>query len=168
MLITLIIKKIQNKEHRLSRRWNKLKLVFYFLALDEALQIHEILIIPSLKPNVPALLTNIWVIPYGLLAIIASIYFRELILSFPKKIKRLTLLAGSIYLTGALGMEILGSYLVRTGDIRLHGISYGLICTLEEAMEISGVIIFIYALLIYIFIHQKQKLKVNFRLTASK
>ena len=66
------------------------------------------------------------------------------------------------------GFEMIGSFLVRTGDIRLHGISYGLISTTEEALEMTGLIIFIHVLLRYILDYQSQKLKVNLRLSSDQ
>lgn len=80
----------------------------------------------------------------------------------------MTLFSGMIYLIGVLGFEMIGSFLVRTGDIKLHGISYGLISTLEETLEMIGLILFIYTLMIYIFDHQKQKLKIIFHLSKSE
>ena len=57
----------------------------------------------------------------------------------PKRMPKKLLVVGS----GAIGIEVLGNYLVRTGDIRLHGISYGLITTAEEALEMIGLITFL-------------------------
>ncbi len=164
-LISLVRKKLITTNNSIANKWKALKLVFIFLALDEALQIHELFIIPSLKPNLPAILTIVWVIPYGLLTFFAMIYFLPLILSLPARIKYLILSSGLIYLSGALGLEMIGSYLVRTGDIRLHGISYGLISTLEETLEILGLIMFAQALMILVFNYQNQKLKINLRLS---
>ena len=167
-LIYLVINNLTKTNNVIRNKWNALKLVFIFLAFDEALQIHELFIIPSLKPNLPAILTIVWVIPYGLLTFFAIIYFLPLIFSLPIRIKYLTLLSGFIYLSGALGLEIVGSYLVRTGDIRLHGISYGLISTLEETLEILGLILFAHALMILVFSYQEQKLKINLSLSKNK
>ncbi len=167
-LISLIHKKLNKKNNKVKKKWAMLRWVFIFLAFDEGLQIHEALIIPSIKPMLPAILTIVWVIPYGILAIIALIYFIPLITSLPAELKQKTLLSGAIYLSGALGFEIIGSFLVRTGEIRLHGISYGLISTVEETLEMAGLIVFIHTLLRYVFDYQRQKLKVNLRLTGNQ
>ncbi len=91
-----------------------------------------------------------------------------LLFSLPKKVQYLTFISGFIYLAGALGLEIIGSFLVRTSAIKLHGISYGLISTLEEAFEMTGLIVFIYALLIFAFAYQNQKLKINLHLSSKE
>ena len=165
-IIKLINKKKGKVRENIVKQWNTLHWIFLFLALDEAFQIHEILIIPDLKPLLPALLTIVWVIPYGILVIFLMFYFRPLIISLPHRIKTLFFISGAIYISGALGVEMIGSYLVRTGDIRLHGLSYGLITTLEESMEIFGLILFIYSLLSYAFNTQKQRLKVEIRVRS--
>ena len=45
--------------------WTLLSRIFVFLALDEALQIHEILIIPGLRHQVHPALASTWVVPYA-------------------------------------------------------------------------------------------------------
>ena len=148
------------------RRWLVLKWIFIFLAFDEALQIHEALIISQLKPLVPPILEVIWVIPYGLFVIFSLIYFMPLIIKLPSKVRSLILCSGFIYVSGAAGIEVIGNFLVRSSAIKLHGISYGLITTFEESMEMCGLIVFIHALLIYILYYQKQKIKLNLQLAS--
>ncbi len=167
-LISLVMKKAKKQNHLIHNKWNVLKWVFVFLALDEGLQIHELLIIPSIKDMLPAIFTVVWVIPYGALSIFAIFYFFPMVNRLPKKIKYLILLAGVIYVSGALGLEIIGSFLVKTEGIRLHSVSYGLITTLEETLEMTGLIVFIHALSTYIFVFQGEKLKINFRLSSSQ
>ncbi len=166
-LIWLITRKSKNKDDAIQRKWNVLRWTFIFLMLDEGLQIHEAFTIPSIKPMLPPILSVVWVIPYGIFAIFAIVYFMPLIQSLPRKYRNKTLLSGFIYLSGVLGIEMIGNLLVRTGDIKLHGISYGLFSTLEETLEMAGLIVFIHTLLIYIFDHQRQKLKIKFRLSSS-
>ncbi len=167
-LISLILKEYKNQKNTIENKWNALRWTFIFLALDEGLQIHEAFIIPSIKPMLPTILNIVWVIPYAILSIFAIIYFMPLIQSLPRKLKYLVLLSGTIYISGALGFEMIGNFLVRIGYIRLHSIAYGLIYTTEETMEMAGLIIFIYALLKYVFDYQRQKLKINFHISKSK
>ena len=49
--------------------WILLSRIFIFLALDEALQIHEILIFPGLRHQIHPALASTWVIPYGLISL---------------------------------------------------------------------------------------------------
>lgn len=166
LLIKLIAKETKKEHPITASKWELLSWIFLFLAIDEGLQIHEAFIIPSLKPLMPAALTVIWIIPYGILVVFLAFYFLQLIMGLPKRVRNLSILSALIYISGAIGFEIIGSFLVRTSTIRLHGISYGLISTTEESLEMIGLLIFIYALMSYAFYYQKQELNINFHLKS--
>ena len=57
------------------------------------------------------------------------------------------LIAGGVYITGAVAFEALSSWLVRTDQISRSGLYYELISGFEELFEMPGVIISLYALL---------------------
>ena len=127
--------------------WTLLSRIFVFLALDEALQIHEILIFPGLRHQIHPALASTWVIPYGLIALGLLWRFRRFLTALPAKTSARFLRAGSIYLTGAIGMEMVGSFAVRSGLIRLHSFWYGAITGIEESLELFGLILFLHALM---------------------
>ena len=52
-----------------------------------------------------------------------------------------------MYIIGAIGMEMIGSYAVRSSLIRLHSPWYGAITGLEESLELFGLILLIKALM---------------------
>ena len=72
-LISIISKKTKSAGKKSHRKWVSMKWLFIFLAIDEALQIHEVLIIPDLKPMLPAIFSIVWVIPYGILVLFTII-----------------------------------------------------------------------------------------------
>jgi hypothetical protein len=53
-----------------------------------------------------------------------------------------------LYIGGALGLEMLGSYYAEL-EGQQH-LTYALLTILEEAMEMMGTVVFIYGLLFYI------------------
>ena len=55
--------------------------------------------------------------------------------------------SGAVYIAGAIGMEMIGSFAVRSSLIRLHSPWYGAITGLEETLELLGIILLIDALL---------------------
>jgi hypothetical protein len=129
--------------------WAGLALVFLFLSIDETAGIHERLIKPLRSAlHTSGLLYYAWVIPYAALMIaLAAVYFRFLF-SLAVKIRYLIVFAGILYVTGAVGGELIGGYWVE-----LHGVenvTYALITTCEESLEMAGVLVFIYALMSYI------------------
>ncbi len=67
----------------------------------------------------------------------------------------LFLIAGATYLGGVLGMELVGSsYIFNYGP----SLSYGIVATIEEVLEMLGIIVFIYALLDYLETHVESML----------
>lgn len=127
--------------------WTLLSRIFMFLAVDEALQIHEILILPDLRHHIHPALASTWVIPYGLVALGLLWRFRHFLTTLSAKTSNSFLCAGGVYITGAIGMEMVGSFAVRSGVIRLHSFWYGAITGIEESLEIMGLILFIHALM---------------------
>lgn len=147
------------KTSRQNRRyWLALSLIFVFLCLDEATQIHERLIRPlnRLFVNLPAFLSPGWVIPYLLFVLAVSLTFAGFFWRLPRKTKRLFLLSGGIYVGGALGIEFLEGIYFHLGYQHLKMI---LIYTLQEVLEMIGIALFIYSLLDYILPgHRKLRL----------
>ena len=68
LLAALLMQRLaQNSDRIASQGWRLLSKIFIFLALDEVLQIHEILIIPGLRHQVHPALASTWVVPYACL-----------------------------------------------------------------------------------------------------
>ena len=137
----------QSSNPATARDWRLLSKIFIFLALDEALQIHEILIIPGLRHQVHPALASTWVVPYAALALILLWRFRRFLGSIPSATASRLMRSGAVYIGGAIGMEMIGSFAVRSSLIRLHSPWYGAITGLEEALELLGIILLINALM---------------------
>ena len=147
--------------------WRLLSKIFIFLALDEALQIHEILIIPGLRHQVHPALASTWVVPYAALALIMLWKFRSFLGSIPRATATGLLRSGAVYVGGAIGMEMIGSFAVRSSLIRLHSPWYGAITGLEEALELVGIILLIHALMLAL-LAQQDSVDITLRLTAAQ
>ena len=130
-----------------SADWTLLSRIFGFLAMDEALQIHEILILPGLRHQVHPALASTWVIPYSLIALGLLWRLRHFLTSLANATSSRFLRAGAVYVMGAVGMEMVGSFAVRSGLIRLHSFWYGAITGVEESLELLGLILFLHALM---------------------
>ena len=130
------------------RGWMLLSKVFLFLAFDEVFQVHELFVIPDLRQYVHPSLASIWVIPYGILFVLFALKFVPFFLRLRRQITAFALIAGGVYVTGAIAFEALNSWLVRTSQISRSGFYYELISGFEELFEMLGVIIFLYALLL--------------------
>ncbi|NJM73342.1 MAG: hypothetical protein HC862_26255 [Scytonema sp. RU_4_4] len=129
--------------------WRALSIIFLYLSCDEYMALHERLIEPLRKAfNVSGFFYFAWVIPGGIFVLICLLAFLGFIIALPKKTQRLFLIAGTVFVSGAIGTELVGGYYVE-----LHGAGdmiYVMIATIEEFLEMVGIAIFTYALLSYI------------------
>ncbi len=129
--------------------WRALSAIFLYLSLDESIGIHEKFIKPLQdKFHTTGFLYFAWVIPSAIFVFICLLAFLQFLTALPAKTRRLFLIAGTIYVSGALGMEMVGGYY--TYFYAYKDITYTIITTIEESLEMLGIIIFIYALLNYI------------------
>jgi hypothetical protein len=129
--------------------WIILSVVFLFLSLDEAAMIHEMMI-NTLKRalNLSGLFYNAWVIPYGIAAIAGAVIYLPFLLRLPRTVMILFLVAGVIFISGAVVVEMFeGRYEAVYGTSNFNYDSY---VAVEECMEMTGITIFIYALLKYL------------------
>lgn len=131
--------------------WATLSFGFLFMAADEALSFHERLISPlrTLLGNANlGIFYFAWVIPGIALVLVLASFFLRFLLRLPAKTKRVFLTAATLYIGGAIGVELIGG-----SWAELHGkrnLMYSMIATVEESLEMMGVIVFIWALLAYI------------------
>lgn len=146
--ILLAIIALFKTSDRYFYHWRVLSIIFLFLSLDEAISIHEKMI-PSLRSalNAGGFLYYTWVIPGSIFVLICLLAFWKFLTYLPARIKRLFIVAGAIFVAGSLGTELVGGYYHD-----LYGqqnINYLLSTTIEESLEMLGIVIFIYALLLY-------------------
>lgn len=129
--------------------WIVLSFAFLFISIDETVKIHEAINgLLSDFTNASGYLFYVWVVPYGLLALgFAALYYFKFIRYLPSKTKNLFMISLVIFLSGAIGCEILGAKLVST--VGSENILYTALFTLEETLEILGASIFLYALVLY-------------------
>lgn len=130
--------------------WLGLAVIFAFLSADEALGFHERLILPlraALDPH--PIFFFAWVIPYMVAVLVIGLIYLKFLWSLEKRIRWAIIAAGFAFVTGAIGMELIGGYLLSGGDAGVMPI-YALITTVEEALEMIGIAIFICALLAYL------------------
>ncbi|HYE36442.1 hypothetical protein [Methylocaldum sp.] len=137
------------KIDRYRFHWAGLAGLFFFLSLDEIATFHELLIAPLREfLHAGGLLYYTWVIPGAIFVAAVGLVFAKFLFDLPPAIRRRFLLAGAVFVGGAIGVEMLGGL-----QADWHGkenIGYVLLVTLEEYMEMSGIVIFIHALLEYL------------------
>ena len=149
ILLRIIALGKQQQGDRYARDWRLLSVIFFILAIDEVVSIHEILIIPEVSEalNLPWFLHSMWVIPGLVFVLWFARRFSKFVRHLPSKSRRQFILAACVYIGGALVMEMIGSHFAES--IGQQHILYAAIATVEEVLEMTGIIIFISALLHY-------------------
>lgn len=127
------------------RRWRLLGVIFLYMSLDEAVELHEHL---GELVELHGVLYFSWVVPAGLFVLALGLAYLPFLKHLPAHTRRRFLLAGTIYVGGALVLELpLGYWAERAGRDNLI---YGLLDWVEESMEIGGLSLFLIALLGYL------------------
>jgi hypothetical protein len=153
LLLLITILEGQNK----TKRWGYflvLTIGFLYMAIDEWKQFHELLSVPLqnwIGTDQLGVFTFTWVIGGILAVILAVLIFYRFLAGLEVEIRRQFILAAALYVTGAIGFELLGGYFAATMG---YGSSlYQLEVTCEETLEMAGMILMIRALLRYLPIY---------------
>lgn len=141
------VKKLDSDRYK--NHWKILSFIFLYLSLDEIGQLHENLIIPMRKLlNATGVLYFTWIVPFGFLVAIFLLSYSKFLFHLPVSTKKLFIAAAALYIGGAMGVEMLGGYVAYTTGQK--NVSYVIVITLEESLEMLGIVVFIHALISYI------------------
>jgi hypothetical protein len=129
--------------------WTTLGILFVLLSLDEIAMIHELPIEPLRERfDAGGLLYYTWVVPGAVLVGLVGLCYLRFAMSLPRRTQLLLALAGILFVGGAIGVEMLsGAQADLTGE---ENFDYAMIVTLEEFLEMLGVVVLIRCLLEYI------------------
>jgi len=148
LLFTSYIRKKMGLSYYL---WIGLSLCFLYISFDECIQIHErVAFFLKNKFELSGIFHYAsWAIPYGILLLgFSVIYYFKFLRPLSKKTQRLFLLSGFIYVGGAVGFELLAG--VFHNPLNEMNNTISILYTFEELLEMIGIALFIYALLLYI------------------
>ena len=161
VLILLIASALLGLVWHVSRRkaiknswyWMLLAVGFLVMGIDEAWSYHETLSGPiknmiGVENDTAGVLFYAWVIPAIILVAILGLVFIKFLIGLPKRTRNGFIIAGAIYVSGAVGMELVGG-LIRV-EYGIHGLAYFASVTIEETLEMVGVILFIREILTYL------------------
>ena len=163
ILLSIILYLDHIQKAGLKIYWATLAIGFFYLAIDEFIELHEnfgLSVRPFIGDYLHGFLYYSWVVPALALIIFLAVFYTSFLFKLPKTTRINFIIAAIIYLTGSLGIEMLGGYYHE-----LHGnenLTYSLITTLEECLEMLGLILFIRALLGYISGHFSE-ITINFQ-----
>jgi len=154
-LASLLLAAISYHERRSAgshaTHWAVLTAGFCLMALDEFAMLHEILADPTRK-----LLGNrdlgplffAWVVPAFFMLAAIGIYFLSFLRRLPRAVMVRFVTAGAVYVGGCVGVEMLGA--MRYEQFGNKDPFYIATATVEEMMEMTGIVLFIRALILYL------------------
>jgi hypothetical protein len=145
---------------RYSLHWSILSAIFLFLSVDEGIRIHEKMatlgwLILEGAGLSEGFVIRAWVVPGAILVLIVALAYLRFLVALPPKTRNLFLLAGLLFVGGAIGMEMLSDFYVNllggVGNMSRGQIAVRIaIPYAEESLEMLGVIVFIYALMLHL------------------
>jgi hypothetical protein len=129
VLLTVIVRRAPGDR----LRWGLLAAIFYYMSLDETAELHEQL---GGTFETGGLLYFDWVIPAALAVAVIGLFYLPFVLRLPEPTRRRIVIAGVLYVGGALLMELpLGYWTERAGSDNL---TYAVIDWVEESLELAG------------------------------
>ena len=153
LFCTLLLAVIARSKYRAgdgyALHWLGLVLLFGTMSLDEIACVHE-LTSTALQRRLQTggVLSYAWIIPGSIFVLIVGLTYLKFLRHLPTRTRKLFILAGAVYFGGALGMEALSGLFLTGGSGEMFG--YIVVSTIEEACEMTGVALLIYALLDYL------------------
>jgi hypothetical protein len=141
-----------------ARHWAVMALIFLYLSADEFLGIHEHweVFLPVFVAQ--GAFTYAWVIPGSVFVLLFVLAYLRFLFQLPPRTRWLFVSAGALYITGALGMEMVNAYFVDSFGDRLaaeQSFTYAVLNTIEEVLEMVGIVVFINGLVSYIALHHE-------------
>ena len=131
---------------RFVGHWWGLAAAFAYISLDEVVQLHEEM---SDWFDCGGVLYFSWVIPAGIVVAVLGLVYLRFLGHLPAHFRNRFVLAGCLYVGGALGTELLLGYWTEYAG--RSNFVYAMIDLVQESMELTGVSVFFYSLVEYLF-----------------
>ncbi len=132
------------------RHWLGLAIVFAILAIDENVQIHEMVDTGLHEAfSTRGALFFPWIIPGAAFAGAMGLVYLKFLWHLDARSRWIFIGAGSLFVFGAVGMEMVAG-IIADSSLGLESIAHTISQTIEELCEMLGVVIFMYGLLDYI------------------
>lgn len=137
--------------NRFALHWTVLSAIFFLMSFDEIAEIHERLILPVRQAvDATDYLYFAWVIPGFAFVVLVFFAYLRFLIHLPYRFRWLFAGSGAVYVTGVLGVELVEGHLEMLSHTGFSTVPEILIYSLQETLEMAGIVLFIYALLEYL------------------
>jgi hypothetical protein len=154
-----VLKKSSRDSYR--RHWAILASILFFMAVDEAVGLHEMLnrvgwaVTGQRKGGI---FHYGWVM-FGMAMVMAvALSYLKFFFSLPARTRMEFFTAAAVFVGGAIGVEVLEGYYSASHDGE-GNFQFSMFATVEEGLEMAGVIVLINALLNYVIDHYEVRLR---------
>lgn len=155
LLLLVIYWHSKNADSKEAGYWLGLAIIFAFLGFDETAQMHEIVSdFFILIVDATGVLYFPWVIPYGLATGLVALIYWPWLQRLPQASHNGFIIAGGVFVSGAIGMEMISASIADAYSV--SDWRYTIFYTAEEILEMSGIVLFIRALVRHIGQHIHQ------------
>jgi hypothetical protein len=132
-----------------SPPWAMMTVLFTYLSMDEATDFHGLW---AGLVDAEALMGEskagfAWMVPGVIIVAIVALMAVRWVWQLPQRTRDTFILAGVVFVGGGLGLEFVGSRVV---DETFYNPAYLVVATIEEALEMCGVIIMLVAVVEYL------------------
>ncbi len=145
LLLTIAVAK-KGDNTRSFLYWLGLALIFLFLSITQNTAIHEILAGP-IRSVLHMSKIQFYAWAYGIVVVLFPVVYLKFFLSLPRRTMFLIFIGGSAFVMGAFGLDLVAAYLGHL--LGLDTLVYIGLATLEEVLQMGGIIVFVYTLLLY-------------------
>lgn len=161
VLLALIARASRAEQDGRVRHWTVLAWVFLYLSIDELAQIHDQLgnylgswLLSYIETTGPLedYLRYPWVVLGAAAVLVVGLSFLPFLFRLPLRTRLLCILSATIFVGGALGIEMIAVRHVATGGGQ---VTYAVYTFIEEIMEMAGIALFNYTLADYLCRSQK-------------
>ncbi|MCF6733603.1 hypothetical protein [Blastococcus sp. KM273129] len=130
-----------------ASRYRVLAGVALFLSLDEGAQVHEFLNQVGVRVTDRLGTFNAWLIPGAGVLLVVGVLLLWLARGIEPALRRRLVLAGAVFMAGAVGMEALGAAFALSSDLPNPWLTgrYHLLVAAEEGLEMAGALIAVHA-----------------------
>jgi hypothetical protein len=149
VLVAAIAQHKANLSDPYKWHWRGLAALFFLLSLDEALALHEETIEPLRQIfGSENFMFYPWVIPAMFVVGLVGLLYLRFLFHLPRKYQKLFVGAALMFAVGALGFELIGGFIAANATANPPYI-YVICYHIEELLEMSSVVVFIYTLTAY-------------------
>lgn len=140
---------VDSQNRSRCRHWVGLAAIFVVLSMVETASLHET-VNSTLRDafGFGGVRYFVWLVPGVVVLVIVGFMYVGFVWRLPRRTRRIVIVASITFLIGGVGMEMVGR---AWADARgVEKVGYDLITLLEEVLELVGVSLFIYGLMLHI------------------